>query len=681
MKSTTIWMQLLGFEKNDPDKGASRYLEHIGFKPDSICGLIFHPDFVNCYGGMEHEYGLLQANCAYYGIPRNKERDRQDWTNYDLRQLIAELKKLGVGFYAGIMGVYLNDIFHHEWLSDHPEVRYQKRDGSLRSTMCLKRMADGTYYEDFFIERAVKMLVDYDFAGIHLSDAFAPTTLLYNGDYSSDMLEQFLDYTGITPPENVAATIGNNSPECCSIRAKYLYDDHREEWIRFHGWRWERFYKKLCSAVHAVGKEVWILGMYCTDPFETRYIYGLEMDKAFAAGVDCVTANILPTGVSMTVKDSPYFFHRYHMIEPLLRAQIKEGRLLNMLGVQDASEEWSVLEHQPVKLERDIYTITSYAYTDENGCRSATDGMYICLGDGIAKQDWKFLKSRIDTGFDANPEFVHSPTVLWSDTANENMLSEFIRTRRQSVHKQCYEIFKAGTPIGAAVRSEALEGFSGNLFVPNYDLLSPEEKAILVKRKQPWVGTAPKDYDLTADGISPSFQCEDQFSDYPLKAFICGLDVSSETIAEIEKFCAEDDGLPSPALRPEAAFLALEVEMPFRKLTTGFVKSCGLLLQEAMYQSFPVRSSVPMMAVRLKNGKDRLYLYNPDEQVYAHALIQCRNEPEDVKVFSHYPVMPVRFVTQSNTGFAFDYTAKVAKNNFQIKITPAGVTIVDVTGL
>ena len=114
MKKTTIWMQMLGFEKNDPDKGAARYIEHIGFTPDSVCGLIFHPDFLHFHKGMEEEYTLLQANCAYYGIPRNKERARQDWTNHDLRQLVAELKKKGVGFYAGIMGVYLNDIFHRE---------------------------------------------------------------------------------------------------------------------------------------------------------------------------------------------------------------------------------------------------------------------------------------------------------------------------------------------------------------------------------------------------------------------------------------------------------------------------------------------------------------------------------------------------------------------------------------
>lgn len=679
MKKTTIWMQMLGFEKDDPDKGAARYLDHIGFTPDSICGLIFHSDFIHYHNGMEQSYPLLQANCAYYGIPRNKERARQDWTNQDLRQLVAELKKRGVGFYAGIMGVYLNDIFHREWLSDNPEVRYMKRDGTRGSMMCLKRMKDGTYYEDFFIRKCVQALVDYDFAGIHLSDAFAPTTFLYKGDYSTDMLEQFIDHTGITPPSNVAATIGDDSAASCDTRWQYLWNEKREDWIRFMGWRWERFYQKLCSAVHAVGKEVWALGMYCTDPFETRYVYGLELHKAFEAGLDCVTANILPTGVSMTVKDGPYFFHRYHMIEPMLRAQIRNGRILNMLGVQDASEEWSVLEHQPVKLERDIYTITSYCYSDENGCRSATDGMFICLGDGISRAHWQFLKSRIDTGFDTDPEFVHSPSILWSDTANERMLHAYIETRRPSAHKQAYAIFKNGTPIGGSVRTEALDHFKGNLFVPNFDLLSDTEKAQLAVFSQPWVGTVTADYDLAACGIQPVFDFVDPFSDYPLRAFLCGASVSDEIKERILTLCAADDGIPSCGDEPERMIHPLENEAPFRKLTTGFLQACGLLLQSAMYDAFPVSCTMPMMAVRLKNGKDRIYIYNPDENVYGHAVVTCRNEPQAVDIHSHYPVLPVRFLTEGNTGFAFDYTKKAAKNRFQTKTAPAGVTILDLT--
>ena len=113
-----IWMQLLGFEKNDPDKGASRYLNQIGFIPEGLCALTFHSDIVNQYHGMEEEYVLPPDVCAYYGIPRNVERERQEWTNHDLRELCRQLKAKGTGLYMSIMGSYLNDMFHRDWLTD-----------------------------------------------------------------------------------------------------------------------------------------------------------------------------------------------------------------------------------------------------------------------------------------------------------------------------------------------------------------------------------------------------------------------------------------------------------------------------------------------------------------------------------------------------------------------------------
>ena len=35
--SMNIWMQMLGFEMNDPDRGVKRYLDNLGFIPESIC--------------------------------------------------------------------------------------------------------------------------------------------------------------------------------------------------------------------------------------------------------------------------------------------------------------------------------------------------------------------------------------------------------------------------------------------------------------------------------------------------------------------------------------------------------------------------------------------------------------------------------------------------------------------
>ena len=72
-RSINIWMQLLGFDRDAEDKGVGAFLDRTGFVPDSVCALLYHPDFVHLHRGMEREYTLFQDNCAYLGIPRNRE--------------------------------------------------------------------------------------------------------------------------------------------------------------------------------------------------------------------------------------------------------------------------------------------------------------------------------------------------------------------------------------------------------------------------------------------------------------------------------------------------------------------------------------------------------------------------------------------------------------------------------
>ncbi len=519
-KSINVWLQMLAFEKNDTDCGAARFLQNMGFTPDSVHALFFHPDFFHLHKGMDEEYTLFRDNCSYRAVPRNTERERQDWTNYELKTLISALKARNVDFYASIFGVYLNDLFHKEWLSDHPELRCSKTDGE-GNLMCLKRFKDGTYYEDFFIKKVVEVLTDYDLAGIHLADTFCPSNHIYVSDYSSDMAEQFIDHTRLFEHAEKLC-IGDDSLGGRAARHKYIWANLREEWIRFYQWRWEAFFKKLCSAVHKIGKKVWILGMYCSDPFETEYVYGFDTKRVLDAGVDCITANILPTSVYHERHEFPDYFHKIHMDLPLLRSQIADADTVSMLGVQDASEEFSVIDHLPVRLERDIYTITSFCGRGQDAVASAANGVFICLGDGLSSRQWNFLKKRIDIGFGAEVERLWSPMIYWSDEAESRMLHEYITTRRTSAHKQCTEIFKSGTPFGGSVRSDRLKGFNGFLFVPNFDMLSDGEKAELASYRKAWVGTAPAGFDVNSCGIAPSIECTECFSDYSMKALACG---------------------------------------------------------------------------------------------------------------------------------------------------------------
>ena len=147
-----IWTELLAFDMEQSDYGVSDYLEKVGFAPDGITFLLSAVDFVLLHDGMEHEKVLFPDICSRVGHKRNEERFRQDWTNWKLRGLVTELHKRHVKVFFSIFNYYLEDRFHHEWATEHPEIlrAYKNQKPSYGFTL-LARLKDGTLFEDVFI--------------------------------------------------------------------------------------------------------------------------------------------------------------------------------------------------------------------------------------------------------------------------------------------------------------------------------------------------------------------------------------------------------------------------------------------------------------------------------------------------------------------------------------------------
>ena len=316
-----------------------------------------------------------------------------------------------------------------------------------------------------------------------------------------------------------------------------------------------------------------MLGMYCTDPFETLYCKGIDLKRLVRAGVDYLMPNIVPTGLRLQHPDRPDRFHRYMTLAPLTSACVPEGKLLSLLGVKDATEEWDVLHHAPCLLERDIYTLLGYQTQTGSGLRRSLTGLMVCLGDGIRGGEWKWLRERLEIGFVEGVRQVLAPTLVWSDAALYNTLPAYSRTRRWTLHRFYYEMAERGTLCGAILRSENLAAAEGCLFVPNFDLLSEAEKrAVAAYRKGPVVGTAAVEGFTPADyGIAPDLYFEDRFSSYPLCAF--AFNATLDNREAILALTAVDDGTPNlggdPADAPEHSNVLAET-LTFSKVTTGF---------------------------------------------------------------------------------------------------------------
>lgn len=685
-KQHFVWMPLIGFDKEQEDKGVSEFINNAGFIPKGVSVFLFHPDILNEHEGMEKEFVLHPDNCSYYGIARNEFRERQDWTNYDLRTLVHKLTENDIEAYIGVMGVYLEDTRHKEWESDHRELLSFGVNGKMNLNP-LKRFKDGTYYEDFFAEKVVKATVDYGFTGIHVSDFFCPPEhSIVNGDFSADMVEQFLMYIGVSLPENIMSRMDFDEKEDILARQEYIWNNLRRKWIDFHVWRWGKFWTKICSALHNAGKKVMVNNAWCSDPFEALYRYGIDYRKFYESGVDYIIAETVPTGQELFNKGFVRF-NQFMSMAQLMSAYNPNKKLLTLLGVKDCTEEWDVLHHAPTRLERDMYTLATLFKQVNGEYKNSTDGYVVTLGDGITADEWDWIRERSDIAFSEVPKKVLAPSVVWSDCAHEVLLDEYIKTRRPSLHKQMYELLNRNASFGAVVRTDELEKADGAIFVPNFDLLSEEEKnKVLSYNKGAAICTAPVNF--AKENINYSLCFEDKFAEYKMCVFVLNTKNEESIKAKIDEYFSAKEVVSEPAGVPElwtdARFF--KTPMPFRAMSDAFLNSCAYILNHVDCDIFESDSHI--LPVLLSNGKYRLFVFNYDN-VYTGFKIFINKPFGKIEIVSKYPVIQPRPVYKVNPwarkfdgakaeSIAIGLETDEIPSGFLAKVAPYGVSIFDV---
>jgi hypothetical protein len=290
------------------------------------------------------------------------------------------------------------------------------------------------------------------------------------------------------------------------------------------------------------------------------------------------------------------------------------------------------------------------------------------------------LRERFAVGFVEGVESVLAPTLVWSDTALYNTLPAYIRTRRWTVHRFMYDMAERGALCGAVMRSENLARAQGCLFVPNVDLLSETEKrAVADYRNGPVVCTAAVGHFTPADyGIRPDFYLADKFSDYPVCVFAFNATIENKDV--IAALAEQDDGTENlrgdPADVPEHSQPLTET-LTFCKVTAGFRDACALLLKTVGNNLFTC--NLPIVPMRMNDGRYRLYLSNPEMNSYGYATVTARYPIKQVVSVSKYPVLPVKFMDSPAGSVGWMEQASDGKQRtFRVKVTPGGVTILDV---
>ena len=636
-----IWVELIGFDNTQPDCGAEEYLARLDFVPHAISYLITSPDIIHHHESLENEVVFPPDYCSYYGHSFNAERERQVWTNHQLKTLNEALQARGIKVFLATFTTFHGDAFHDEWAGDHQELFEVRRSGeTVSALLALKRFKDGSYYEDFVIEKLTRVLADYNFDGWHAADGWGPPRMpLSEGDYSDDMFGQFVEARSIEVPSHILASCPEDSQ--LEARADWIWREQRREWIAFYARRWASFYRKKSAAIHALGKEIVINSSWTRDPLEAIYRYGIDYREIIAAGVDGIVTESA-AGASDMEAESGSRLDNYVGALLLIRAAVPDTKLVFLQGVKDVTEQWDLIHHTPTVLEKEIVSLANIYLQGENAnLKRCADGFVVCLGDGISVEEWRWLKARWDLSFGELPQQLLGATLLWSDAAFENELDDFIAHRGVTTHRLLHELTERNAPIHSAVRIENLENACGAVLVLNAHLLPENERArVLAYQNGPVIF-------IERDAQTSHLMC---------RVVGGASDVESPApSAEVAVFTGDKNAIEEPI-----TFLQnLEMQLPDDK----FLKACAQCITKVS-GALKVASGeefISVQAMKLSDKKARVILKN-NRLAYASPVIETGRKIAALEIRSEFPYTKLQ----------------PDESRFSVKIPGRGATILDV---
>ena len=631
-----MWIELLGFDNTEPDYHVGAFLDNAGFVPDVISFHLCCPDFVNMHQGMAQEIALAPDICSYAGRPYNAERPRQEWTNWQFRGLVEQLQARGVKVYCSVMDAFhsLIDGQHYRspWSDSHPEIWNVRHTGEDASTISpLKRLADGSYYEDYFVGKLREVMTDYGFDGFHGADGMAgPRRPLWMADYSDDMVGQFVAMMGDSAGSPDLHCDGD--PDRAEARAQFIWTNLPHEWCEFHARRWPVLWTKVCAAMHELGKPTAFNNVWTQEPFAAYYRYGMDYARIVEAGVDALILETVGAGNAIGAEGVPVEL-RSDMSTMLLfmKAYLPDTPLTCLNCTGDTTENWDVLNHAPPVAEREHYTLGSMFLQDARGFQHASTGPVVCLADGINEPQWRWMDHNWLVAYEQSPSRLLGPAILWSEAALEPEFEDYVTHRTLIRHKLCAKLMGLGAPLCSVVRPEHLGSVPGMLLVPRPELLPAEElqaalarpgTVALIGRNQ--ADLPPADLTL-AEGSGPEQLC---LRVYRPKGGVTLPELAPQPQAEL----AEE--MPDPP--------SYIHEMYFRPTSEAFLQACTELLI-ALSDTPRVINGVTdarVLAYETEPGWVRLLIGN-EAHYYTHPQVDLGREIKEIRIASHFPGKPI----------------------------------------
>ncbi len=636
-----LWLELLGFDNESADYAVGDLLGGMDVKPDMVSLLIWYTDLIHTHTDLTADAPLGLKHCSYYGKRYNEERNRQNWTKFQLKGLVDKLHEYGVKVYISVFDQVLDRDFalrqgipaQPEWLDGHSEVLYTLRDGSRAQSICpWKRLGDGRFYEDFFFAQLKKFLVDYGFDGFHAADGYAhPRFALCDGDFSDDMLAQFSDFRKrVLPPEL------KTTPE----KSAFILKNLRSDWIAFHVARHAAFWRKGVEMLKTISRGIVFHNAWTRDPLEAIWRYGVDYREIARAGVRTFIIEAQAPVVELEGwNHSPApMLDIYRSALLRISAALPGCKLILLHCVKDSTEQYSALRHAPTRLESELYSLLNAM----NAKSRALGGVIVCLADAIRKDEWRRLDSFYQFAFSGIPAGFFSAPVLWSDAALAREYQNYAGTSQCSSQRLHYMLLAGGAVVTRIARDGSERGPWGIVLNPVF-----RSAAELNDLRRDFAG-------LVLIGWAGG-------SD-----FICRIERGGRPLREIRAATVEKQPWPEPSSWLD--------ELPEVMPDAAFFTAAATLVNEF---TTSISSKDPAAAAAVRswgffqgNGVLRLFLEN-EKSTYHTVCQRLRGNYESVKILTDYPSLPVELV--------HEIEGEQAVTWFSAKIPPNGAIVLDLT--
>ncbi len=519
----SYWIELIGFDKYDIEGSIDKFIDRNRGRVDAIYLLLTSWDVCYFYDGLETEYTLSRNTCSYGGHQYSDEREIQPWTNWDLKKLIDIFHARGVEVYLTIfahnaaVGWDGNVIKEKTLVEVAPEVcEFSVRMNlNWRSANFIKRFKDGTYLEDSFTEKVQRPMLEYGFDGLHLADGTCHNRQrLIVGDYTDDLVEQFVTRTGIKLPAEYPMVCGMNK-KLLQKRFKYIINNLRYEWTLFVAQRFGEWTAKITKAMHAVGKKVTMNNCWTLSPVEALFRFGIDYKPLAQAGIDKIMfedANSIAIqcwfGNEMELLEQSRWSSQYRFMEKqrALKAYCPEIPQSNMTSVHDTNEQWDIINNAPNEY-RTAIARRSIAFIWKDGkLIPSCDGSIFCLSDCIPKDQWDLIHKVVDNFEVGEPIGSLGFTALFDDDIKAQV-KDFIDTRRPYTELIHNDLQYQGLPITALADRKEIVNSNGPLLICSDSIRTAELKDYLEKTDRLLVLVGHKDaLDRKANA---TFKCGD----------------------------------------------------------------------------------------------------------------------------------------------------------------------------